>query len=35
MEDFQIEVAFVASNDSHYVRIAHEKMNSLKTFFNV
>lgn len=35
LEDFQLEAALVASNDSHYVGLAFEKMNSLKTFFDM
>lgn len=35
MDDFQIEAALVASNDSHYVGLAFEKMNALKTFFDM
>lgn len=35
IEEFQIEAALVASNDSHYVGLAFEKMNSLKTYFDM
>lgn len=35
IEDFKIEAALVACNDSHYVGLAFEKMNSLKTFFDM
>lgn len=35
IEDFQVEAALVASNDSHYVGLAFEKMNSLKTSFDM
>lgn len=35
IDDFQIEAALVASNDSHYIGLAFEKMNSLKTFFDM
>lgn len=35
VEDFQIEAALVASNDAQFVGLAFEKMNSLKTFFDM
>lgn len=35
VEDFQIEAALVASNDSHFVGLAFEKMNALKTNFDM
>ena len=35
LEDFDIEAALVASNDSHYVGLAFEKMNELKTSFDM
>lgn len=35
IKDFQIEAALVASNDAIFVGLAFEKMNSLKTFFDM
>lgn len=35
IEDFQIEAALVASNDSHYIGLAFEKMHRLKTYFDM
>lgn len=35
MNEFQIEAALVASNDAHFVGLAFEKMNALKTSFDM
>ncbi|NLK95924.1 MAG: GNAT family N-acetyltransferase [Clostridiales bacterium] len=35
VEDFHIEAALVASNDAHFVGLAFEKMNALKTTFDM
>lgn len=35
MADFQLEAALVASNDAHFVGLAFEEMNALKTFFDM
>lgn len=35
LEDFEVEAALVASNDSHYLSLAFEKMHSLKTHFDM
>lgn len=35
IDDFKLEAALVASNDFHYVGLAFEKMNSLKTYFDM
>ena len=35
MVEFQMEAALVASNDAHFVSLAFEKMNALKTFFDM
>lgn len=35
MKEFNIEAALVASNDAHYIGLAFEKMNELKTSFDM